>query len=112
MALLKKLKSATLIEALVATIIIIIIFMISSLILNNLLATSFSKNTHGVENRIHEIIYSFDNNKFKLPYNEEYEQWDIEVFSEGNENIPLLFCRAVHKDSKREVIKISYYERR
>lgn len=112
MALLKKIKSATLIEVLVATIIIIIIFMIASLILNNLLYTSFAKNTHGVQTRIHEITYKLRNHKIQLPYNESYGDWEIKVWVEATGERPYLSYRAVHKNSKKEVTKISPYESR
>lgn len=95
MALLKKIKSATLIEAVVATVLVVIIFIISSLILNNLVLNTFSKNTHNVETRISELEYDVQNNSIKLPYQENFKDWNINI---GLENI-----------SSKKIISISAY---
>lgn len=110
MAVLKKLKSATLIETLVATIIIIIVFMVASLILNNLLQNSFSKKTHTVEARMHEIEYLISHNTIKLPYAEEFGQWRIQAEIEEGVATLWLECTATHKITNKEVRSTHYYE--
>ena len=90
MVVLKKIKSATLVEALIATVLIVVIFMISSLVINNLLLNNFSKNTHQVETHLNELEYKIQNNEIHIPYNEVYEDWEIKIIresSEGNEGI-------------------------
>jgi Tfp pilus assembly protein PilV len=79
MVVLKKIKSATLIEVLIATLLIVIIFMISSLVINNLLLNNFSKNTHRVETHLHELGYRLQNGDLNLPYEEVYEDWQINI---------------------------------
>ncbi|SHH87875.1 hypothetical protein [Flavobacterium defluvii] len=79
MVVLKKIKSATLVEAIVATVLVVIIFIVASLILNNLVFNTFSKNTHGIETRINELEYEVQNKVIKLPYQENYKDWNINI---------------------------------
>lgn len=79
MVILKKLRSATLVEAIVATAIIVIIFIVASLILNNLLLNAYAKNSHSVEERMDELIYMAANNKITLPYTEAVNSWDVKL---------------------------------
>ncbi len=79
MVVLKKIRSATLVEVLVATALIVIVFMIASLILNNLLLNTFSKNTHPIENKLNEVEYLFQNNMLRMPYREEWQSWTISI---------------------------------
>ena len=108
MAILKKIKSATLIEALVATVLIVIIFVIASLVLNNLVLNTFSKNTHPVENRINELEYEIQNNLIKIPYQENFKGWDITIESVKLETISpkkTINISAVNSISKKEISK-------
>jgi len=109
MALLKKIKSATLVEALVATVLIVIVFMVASLVLNNLLLNSFSKNTHAVETRISELEYQLHYNTLILPYREEFKNWDIELKEERVENSIWVRISAIHRTNKKEVLKARIY---
>lgn len=105
MALLKKIRSATLIESLVATVLVVIVFIVASLVLNNLLLNSFSRNTHVVESRIFELEYGRQHNTIILPYNEEFGNWKIELKMEQTESKNILISRAVNKNNGKEIIK-------
>lgn len=105
MVVLKKIKSATLIEALVATVLIVIVFVIASLILNNLVLNTFSKNTHGIENRINMLEYDIQNNNIKLPYQENYKNWDISIIQQKIGTRTILNIEAVNWDRKKEITK-------
>lgn len=105
MVVLRKVKSATLIEALVATVLIVIVFVIASLILNNLVLNTFSKNTHTIENRINELGYDIQNNTIKLPYQENYKGWDINIQQENFASGQIIQIQAVNGTSKKKIIK-------
>jgi len=110
MDLLKKIKSATLIEALVATVLIVVVFVTASLILNNLLLNSFSKNTHSVEVRIAELQYQANYN-LALPYKETFNNWDIKIEKTSNAGKTWVTVRATNSHNKKELIKNSLYEK-
>lgn len=105
MVILKKIKSATLIEALVATVLIVIVFVVASLILNSLLLNSFKRNTHAVENRMTELEYQLQNKTIRLPYREEFKNWEIELNYEQKTNLQWLKTKAIHKNNGKTVIK-------
>ncbi|RED26117.1 hypothetical protein BD847_0023 [Flavobacterium cutihirudinis] len=105
MVILKKLKSATLVEAIVATVLVVIIFIIASLILNNLVFNTFSKNTHDVETRINELEYEVQNKNIKLPYRENYKNWDIKIELESDASLKTFSISAVNNVSKKEMAK-------
>lgn len=105
MVVLKKIKSATLIEALVATVLIVIVFVIASLILNNLVLNTFSKNTHDIENRINELEYEIQHSNVKLPYHETYKNWEIVIQQEKIQSRLLLIIQAENRERKKQITK-------
>ncbi len=106
MAVLKKIKSATLIETLVATVLIVIVFIMASLIINNLLLNDFNNNTNDIENRLFELEYDLQNKKIKLPYNEEYNDWKITIeYDRTNIFNKLIELKAEKNDNSKVIIK-------
>ncbi len=82
MVVLKKIKAATLVESLVSSAIILMVFMFASLTLNSAFKSTILKNTGALESRLNEIEYLFEHQKIQLPFYEETEQWDIEIVDE------------------------------
>ena len=109
MALLRKIRSATLIESLVATVLILIVFVVASLVLNNLIFNSFSRNTHGVETRLEELHYMTRQGQIKLPYREEYKQWRIAIQREEINNQIWLQSAAQHSGNGKKIYKNELY---
>ena len=84
MALLGKIKASTLMETMVATVLIVIIFMVSSLILNNIFLGATKGKTQELKNRIRVVEYQVLNQQWKMPYAEEFNHWGIEVIKKFN----------------------------
>ena len=61
MVILKKIKASTLMETLVASVLIVVVFMISSMILNNLFSNTIKSNTRAIEAHINELQYLYIN---------------------------------------------------
>ncbi len=110
MAILKKLRSATLMEALVATVLIIVVFIMASVVLNNLLLNTFSKNTHDVEFRMNELNYLMQNNHLTIPYNETYKNWEITIESR-TDTIGTVTITAENLTGDKTVTKTRSYEK-
>ena len=102
MDVLKKIKSATLVESLVATVLIVIIFVVSSLIINNLLLNGFNNNTTEIENRLYELEYEYQNKKILLPYQERYQNWNIVI--EKN-TYSIIEFKAQKEQSSKVIVK-------
>lgn len=107
MDVLKKLKSATLMETLIATVLIVVIFIVSSLVINNLLLNSFNNNTNEIENRLSQLEYEFQNHKIQLPYNEMFDNWNIIITKEAKSKngISLITLKAQKNQSQKTIIK-------
>lgn len=107
MALLKlhtKVSGSTLVETLVGTVIIVVIFGISMLSLNALFKTQAQNNTFQIENYINKLRYLEHYDKIKLPYKEEFGDWEIVLFSESTkQNTHTLYIQAVNKHTQKEV---------
>jgi lipopolysaccharide export LptBFGC system permease protein LptF len=105
MVVLKKVKSATLVEVIVASVLIVIVFMIASLVLNNLVLNTFSKNTHSIETRLNALEYELQNGLVQLPYEENYKGWDIVIQTEKTESKENLLIMATNSQNKKEIKK-------
>ncbi|WP_415061081.1 type II secretion system protein [Flavobacterium sp.] len=103
MVILKKIKSSSLIEVLVATVLIVVVFIIASLVLNNLFANVFKNNAHHIENRIHQLEYSITHNQITLPYLEEFGNWEIEIIEVSENKKKDIFIVAKNKETKKEI---------
>ncbi|MGS2765225.1 hypothetical protein [Sinomicrobium sp. M5D2P9] len=79
----RKVKASTLMETLVATVLIVVIFMVTSLVLNNLFSGSVSQDTRKIENRLRVLGYMVQRNKIELPYSEDFGEWNISVLAEA-----------------------------
>jgi hypothetical protein len=109
MAVLKKIKSATLVEVLVASVLIVIIFVIASLVLNNLILNTFSQNTHPIECRLNELEYEIENEMLQLPYQENYKGWDIEIKTENKVSKEELMILATNESNTKEITRQRSY---
>ena len=107
MAVLKKINSSTLMEALVATVLIIVVFVIASLVLNNLLLNSFATTTHKINYRLNELEYNINCGKLVLPYSENFEGWDITIEKDKSEKS--VGISAINQVGK-EVLRKRIYE--
>ncbi len=103
MAVLSKVRASTLMETMVATVLIVIIFMVASLIMNSLMAAQVNSNTSPVKERIKKLEYSYMNSQLKLPYQESWNEWEIIMATETHQKIPLVRIEATHTQSKRIV---------
>ncbi len=105
MDLLKKLKSATLVESLIATVLIVVIFVVSSLTINNLLLNGFNNNTTQIENRLYELEYEYQNRKIQLPYSENFQNWSISITKALMPNTNTIEFKAKKNESSKVIIK-------
>ena len=72
MVVLKKMKASTLVETITASVIIIIVFAIASLTLNNVFSSTINNDTNQIENHLYKLEYQYVNNKLLIQYNEVY----------------------------------------
>ena len=105
MVVLKKIKASTLMETLVATVLIVVIFMMTSFILNGLFSSTMSNNTRHIEAHINQLNYLQQNKNLKLPYDELYGNWSISVLKRTENNNALIEFEAINIKTKKKLIQ-------
>lgn len=99
MVILKKVRSATLVETMVASVIIVIVFLIASLSLNNIFLGTINSDDATLQNRINELTYFVRNEKIKIPFYEVTPLWDIAIENKKEENV----MEVLNKKNGKEV---------
>ncbi|WP_245925584.1 hypothetical protein [Algibacter marinivivus] len=76
-------------ETLVATVLIVIVFILASMILNNLFSNSINNNTQAIETHLNELQYLKQHSQLELPYTANFQNWSIiiETYQENNQSI-------------------------
>lgn len=88
MALLKKIKGATLLETVIASVIVLIVFVVATATINNVFYSAVVNNTLVFENRVNKLYYLTLHKQFTLPFYENTPDWEISI-EESNSNILL-----------------------
>lgn len=91
-------------ETLVATVIIVLIFMISSFLLNSLFNNTVKHDTNAIQAHLSELMYLSEHNQIKIPYDDEFNDWVISVEKEAKK----LVFEASHKNNKRTITMERY----
>ena len=79
MVVLRKIKASTLMESMVGTVLIVVIFMLSSLVMNSLFSSQVKGNLQPIYTHIDQLEYQLINDKVSLPFFEEWETWNIVI---------------------------------
>lgn len=104
-----KLKGSTLVESLVASVIIVIVFTIASLTLNNVFRSSIKSNTDGIQNRLNKLEYLYHNDKIRNPYQETFNNWNIQLIASDKEHT-YYRLEAVQLNSQKTISRKLTYE--
>lgn len=83
MALLKKIRGASLVETLTASVIIVVVFIIASFSFNNVFLNSVRSDDNLLQNRLQELQYLSEYDKLSLPFYEEGSYWIISAEDVG-----------------------------
>ncbi len=111
MGLLKKIKASSITETIVATTIIVIVFSISIFSINTILEQRIESNTHHIEQKMREYIYTNQYTKKRLPDNFSEGNWIVSISKEQKEGTDFLVLEATHKKSQKKIVKsIIYHE--
>ena len=102
MVILKKVKSSTLVETVIATLLIVMVFMIAGMIINNHLENIQKTTTETAETKVNELTYLLLHEKITLPYQESYKDWQIEISDKSAEG-KVIFT--LQKDKKKIAIE-------
>lgn len=105
MVVLRKIKASTLMETLVATVLIIIIFILASFILNNVFSNTIKHKTRSVDAYLNELQYLYDNEKLELPHQETIDDWEIIVDEYAEGNVTIIEFEANNTKTNKVILK-------
>jgi hypothetical protein len=74
-----RLRSATIVETLVASVIIVVVFSMASLILNNTFKSKILSNSADIENYSNKLFYLVQHNRIDTPYSENFSGWELKL---------------------------------
>ncbi|WP_034046231.1 hypothetical protein [Wocania ichthyoenteri] len=100
-----RVRASTLMETLVATVLIVVVFMMASMILNNLFSNSIKSNTRDVEAYLSELNYLYLNDKLSLPYYDDYKQWEISIVADKNNTQNIILFEAKNSKTNQNILK-------
>jgi len=103
MVILKKIKASTLMETLVATVLIIVVFMLSSMILSNLFSSTINNNTQAIKNHLFELQYLQEHEKLQLPYSDTFQNWNVTISTFNEKNQIMTEFEAVNTKTKKTI---------
>ncbi|TAI48501.1 hypothetical protein [Flagellimonas allohymeniacidonis] len=95
----RKIKASTLMETMVATVLIVVVFMIASLVMNTLMAAQVKSNLSPIKEHLQQLEYACMNKQLTVPYYEEWKGWEIALTQEG----AMILIEATHLDNQKQV---------
>lgn len=98
-------------ETITASVIIIIVFAIASLTLNNVFSATINNDTNQIENHLYKLEYQYVNNQISIPYNEAIENWEIGIAKVEENGSNWIVFKAVNTVTKKTVVKKRLYEK-
>lgn len=100
----KKVKGSTLMETLVATVLIVIVFMMASMVLNTLFASTLIQNDQSVRQQLTQLQYHYEHGLLEVPYYEKMGVWELNVNNVNWKEGKQVEFSAVHESSKKEIV--------
>ncbi|RDY60785.1 hypothetical protein [Flagellimonas nanhaiensis] len=110
MDVLKKVKASTLMETMVATVLIVVLFMMASLVLNSLFGAQVKNNTQPLKNHLRKLEYLYNHKKLNFPFYEEWEGWEINLNQSGSDRV-LEFNATRFEEPNVRAIKHVFYDK-
>ena len=104
MVVLKKIKGSTLMETLVATVLIVITFMLASMVLNKIFYSSIKNDSRNIKAYLNELQYFQQHNTFQLPYHDSYGDWNISIDKYTENGQTFIELEAINSQTKKSII--------
>ncbi|MEM9144223.1 MAG: hypothetical protein AAGA86_14635 [Bacteroidota bacterium] len=91
-------------ETLVATVLIVVVFMMASMLLNNLFANNIRSNDSAVRQELLKLQYRHQNQLLQLPHYQTWEDWELEVYEEDWNQTKRIVFRAGQETLNKEIV--------
>ena len=105
MVVLRKIVASTLMETLVATVLIVLVFMTASLVFYGLFAAGVRFKEHEVEQELLRLEYLHQNHLLTLPYYDNLGEWEVEVSITEWQGVEQVHFKASNESVEKEIIR-------
>lgn len=90
-------------ETMVATVLLVVVFMVASLIMNSLLAAQSKNDVSALNQQLKKLEYRYLNQKIPLPHTETWKNWEILVSKQEKNGLQVIEISAKQDSLKKEV---------
>ncbi len=104
----KKVKASSLVETLVATVLIVLMFSIASLTLNNIFGNAIKNNTDELDRHLYQLHYQYSHHLIQLPYFDTYNDWEISIEKTTSNQTGFVQFKAIHTKHQKTITKKRY----
>ena len=96
-----KVSASSLVETIVATVIIMIVFGIAMNSMLGVVKQTTENSTHKIDSKLQKLSYEYQNNVLKVPNTIEIPQWSIVIKEQQEGKLTFVVFRATHKKNKK-----------
>lgn len=96
-----RVKGSSLVETLIATIIIMIVFGIAMVSISNILENNIKSSTSAIDTELNKLMYLYENGNLEVPSQESLKEWQIKVEKVKEGEINYILFEGMHKQSKK-----------
>jgi hypothetical protein len=100
-----KIKGSTLMETVIATVIILAVFVVASLILNTTYKGVVQNDTFSIDNRLEELFYLAKHAQISIPYEETSGDYEVYLNTETIDGIIYIQAEATHSIHAKKIQK-------
>jgi hypothetical protein len=97
-----KIKGSSLLETLIASVLIMIVFGISMVTVGNVLERTVKSNTRSIDNDLNKLEYLYQNGQIETPDVIENGDWRIQIEKGREGDLVYVFLRAQNKKTLKE----------
>ena len=98
---LRKVKGSSLVETLIATVVIMIVFGIAMVTISNVLENTVKSSTSKIDSELNKLVYLYEHNELTVPDVKEFNQWNIRIKKEKEGTLRYVVFRAEDQKSKK-----------
>ena len=96
-----KVSASSLVETIVATVIIMIVFGIAMSSMLGVVKRTTENSTYIIDSKLQKLSYLYQNNELKVPNTIEIPQWTIVIKKQQEGKLTFVVFRATHKKNKK-----------
>ena len=106
-----KLNASSLTEVLVATTILVVVFVISLGTLNNMMMSTVKKETHVLETKIEKMSYQYKNKQLKIPVSYTEDEFSFSIEKIVQNDMQFIEFTITNSTSKKTLSKKQFFDK-